>query len=100
MGGTKANYSAIFYFCKARATVPLEVRYLLKILKVSEKVGSLSPQAYEQDPMVFNQYCLDFFAKVHSQADLYGLKHNLRPSGKPRQHPRPGTVQLWGRGQA
>jgi hypothetical protein len=70
MGGIKANFSAIYNFCKARATVPLEVRILLKILKVSEKVGSLSPQAYERDPMVFNQYGLDFFAKIHSQADL------------------------------
>jgi hypothetical protein len=50
--------------------------------------------------MVFKQYCLDFFAKVHSQANLYGRKHNLRPSGEPRQLPRPGTVRLWGRGQA
>jgi hypothetical protein len=42
----------------------------IKILKISEKVSSLSPQANEQDLMVFNQYCLDYFAKVHSQADI------------------------------
>jgi hypothetical protein len=48
--------------------------------------------------MVFNQYCLDFFAKVHSQANQYGLKRNLRPSGEPRRGPRPGMVK--GRGQA
>ncbi len=44
----------------------------IKILKISEKVSSLSPEAYEWDLMVFNQYCLDYFAKVRSQADLYG----------------------------
>jgi hypothetical protein len=100
MDGAEANFSAVFNFHKARATVPLEVKVLLKIkiLKISEKVGSLSPQAYERDPMVCNQYCVDFFAKVCSQADLYGLKHSLRPSGEPRQHPRPGIVM--GRGQA
>jgi hypothetical protein len=42
--------------------------------------------------MVFNQYCLDFFAKVRSQANQYGLKRSLRPSGETRQGPRPGMV--------
>jgi hypothetical protein len=48
--------------------------------------------------MVFNQYCLDSFAKVRSQANQYGLKHSLRPSGETRQGPRPGMVM--GRGHA
>ncbi len=48
--------------------------------------------------MVFNQYCLDFFAKVCSQANKYGLKPSLRHSGETRQGPRPGMVM--GRGQA
>jgi hypothetical protein len=48
--------------------------------------------------MVFNQYCLDFFAKVRSQAYLYSLKHGLRPPGESRQRPRQGMV-MW-RGQA
>ncbi len=50
----------------------------IKILKISEKVGSLSPRAYERELIVFNQYCLDFFTKVRSQPDLYGLQHSLR----------------------
>jgi hypothetical protein len=45
MDGAEANFSAVFNFHKARAAVPLEVKVLLKIkiLKISEKVGSLSP---------------------------------------------------------
>ncbi len=31
MGDTEVNFSDIFNFCKARATVPLEVKTLLKI---------------------------------------------------------------------
>jgi hypothetical protein len=98
MGGAEANFSAILNFCKACATVPLEVKILLKLLKILEKVGTLSPQAYEWDLMVFNQCCLGFIAKVCSQADLYSLMHILRPLGEPRQGPRPDMVM--GRGQA
>ncbi len=47
--------------------------------------------------MVFNQYCLDFFAKVPSQGNQYGLKRSLRPSGETRQGPHPGMVM--GRGK-
>ncbi len=69
----------------------------IKILKIWEKAGSLSPRAYKQDPMVFNQYCLDFFAKVPSQGNQYRLKRSLRPSGETRQGPHPGMVM--GRGE-
>jgi hypothetical protein len=48
--------------------------------------------------MIFNQYCLDFFAKVRSQTNQYGLKRNLRLPGETRQGTRPGVVM--GRGQA
>jgi hypothetical protein len=48
--------------------------------------------AYKRNPMVFNQYCLDFFAKVPSQAIQYGPWRSLRPSSKNRQGPRPGMV--------
>jgi hypothetical protein len=58
MDGAKANFSAILNFCKAHATVPLEVITLLKLTfkKYQKKVGSLSPRAYVWDLMVFNQY--------------------------------------------
>ncbi len=43
MDGAEANFSAILNFRKACATVPLEViTSKIKILKLSEKVGSLS----------------------------------------------------------
>jgi hypothetical protein len=48
--------------------------------------------------MVFNQYCLDFFAKVRSQANQYGLKHSLGLQVRPGRVP--AQVWLWGRGQA
>ncbi len=35
--------------------------------------------------MVFKQYCLDFFAKVCSQAIQFGPKRSLRPSSKTRR---------------
>ncbi len=94
MNGAMANFSAILNFRKAHVTFPLEVITLLKLkfLKYQKKVGSLFPWAYERDPMVFNQYCLDFFTKVCSQANQYGLKRSLRPSGETRQGPRPGMV--------
>jgi hypothetical protein len=40
--------------------------------------------------MVFDQYCLDFFVKVRSQAIQYGLWRSLRPSSETRQGPCPG----------
>ncbi len=48
--------------------------------------------------MVFNQYYLDFFAKVCSQAIQCGPWRSLRPSSETRQGPHPGMVM--GRGQA
>jgi hypothetical protein len=55
-------------------------------------------RAYKRDLMFFNQYCLDFFTKVHSQAIQYGPKRSLRPSSETRQGPHP--VMVMGRGQA
>jgi hypothetical protein len=49
MEGAQANFSAILNICKARVTVPPEdynIPSKIKILKMSEKVGSLSSRAY------------------------------------------------------
>jgi hypothetical protein len=82
--------------CCAEANLFCYSQESFKKLKISEWLVLSLHGAYEQDLMVFYQYCLDYFTKVRSQAFLCGLKHSLRPSGALRQ--RPAQVWLWGEG--